>query len=58
MTGDPNALKLTSGDVPGVPSLETGKEYVVDDEGFTSADMAQFRMRCSLWRELAPRVPM
>lgn len=58
MTGDPNALKLTKDNVAGVPPLETGDEFVVDDEGFTSVDMTQFKMRCGLWSELAPRVPM
>ncbi|RYP56533.1 hypothetical protein DL771_011852 [Monosporascus sp. 5C6A] len=58
MTGDPNALKLTADDVPGVPPLDSGEEFVINSEGFTSAKLIRFEERCRLWRELAPRVPM
>lgn len=58
MTGDPNALKLTADDVAGVPPLGSGEEFVINTQGFTSAELTQFKERCGLWRELAPRVPV
>ena len=58
MTGDPNALKLTPDGVPGVPPLDAGEEFLVTTEGFASAALTQFEERCTLWRELAPRVPI
>ncbi len=58
MTGDPNALKLTADDVAGMPPLDSGEEFVINSEGFTSVELTQFKERCDLWGELAPRVPM
>ena len=58
MTGDPNALKLTADDVPGVPSLATGEEFIINAEGFATAGLELFEERCALWMELAPNVPI
>ncbi|KAI4601494.1 hypothetical protein KJ359_011623 [Pestalotiopsis sp. 9143b] len=58
MAGDPNALKLTEANVTGVPSLETGREWVIDSAGFTSSNLTQFVERCAFWRDMAPKLPI
>jgi hypothetical protein len=58
MTGDPNKLKLTNSSVPGVPALETGKEFVINEPGFANADITQLTKRCNFWRKLAPKIPI
>jgi hypothetical protein len=58
VSGDPNKLKMTNSSVPGVPDLSTGKEFVIDAEGFTNDDLTQFRKRCDLWKKLAARIPI
>ncbi|ORY62210.1 carboxylesterase [Pseudomassariella vexata] len=58
MTGDPNALKLTAENVTGVPPLKSGQEFVVNAQGFSTADLTQFKERCDFWRTHAPKVPI
>lgn len=58
MTGDPNALKLTSENVPGVPALSSENEFVIDSDGFTTAKIAPLRERCKFWRQMGPKVPI
>ncbi len=57
-TGDPNAHKLTNSSVPGVPSLESGKEFNINSDGFAQLELGQFRKRCEFWKTLAPKVPI
>ncbi|OIW34853.1 carboxylesterase [Coniochaeta ligniaria NRRL 30616] len=58
VTGDPNKLKLTNSSVPGVPDLDTGKEFNINAEGFANVDITQLEKRCGLWKKLAPRIPI
>lgn len=58
MTGDPNDMKLTPKDVPDVPPLKSGLEYVVDERGFSTAKLAELKDRCNFWFNVATRVPM
>jgi hypothetical protein len=58
MTGDPNALKLTAANVTGVPALQTEQEWVIDSQGFTESNIAQFLARCDFWREMAAKLPI
>ncbi|ETS87918.1 hypothetical protein PFICI_01746 [Pestalotiopsis fici W106-1] len=58
MTGDPNALKLTAANVTGVPALQTGQEWVIDSDGFTTSNLTQFVARCNFWREMATKLPV
>jgi len=51
-------LKLTNASVPGVPGLESGKEFVIDADGFANAEIGQFQKRCDLWKKLAPKIPV
>ncbi|KAH8890970.1 carboxylesterase [Thozetella sp. PMI_491] len=57
-TGDPNAQKLTNSSIPGVPPLSSSQEFVINEEGFAHADLAQLKRRCSLWQKLGPRIPI
>ena len=58
MTQDPNALKLTAQDVPGLPALKTGKEFVVNSAGFINVELIQFEKRCNFWRKNAGKIPI
>ncbi|KAI1821260.1 carboxylesterase [Xylaria intraflava] len=58
MTGDPNALKLTAGNVSGLPELRTGREWVVDSAGFSSAGLSRLESRCAFWKSVAPNIPL
>lgn len=58
MTGDPNAYKLTSPAVQGVPSLGDGQEWVIDDEGFGVAEVNQLERRCGFWQKVSHKVPI
>ncbi|KAI1176756.1 carboxylesterase [Nemania sp. FL0916] len=58
MTGDPNALKLTGEDVPGLPDLRTGREWVIDSAGFMSAKLVEFKERCAFWKRVGPKIPI
>ncbi|KAI9151365.1 carboxylesterase [Paramyrothecium foliicola] len=58
LTGDPNALKLTGEDVPSVPNLSSGKRFIVDKDGFTTASMDSHGARCDFWKSLATKIPL
>lgn len=58
VTGDPNKLKLTNSSVPGVPALNSGREFNINMEGFANVDITQLKKRCDLWKKLAPRIPI
>ncbi|KAI1082882.1 carboxylesterase [Whalleya microplaca] len=58
MTSDPNAEKLTTDEISGVPTLSTSEEFVVNSVGFTTAKLNQFQERCGFWKEMAPKVPI
>ncbi|KAK7987867.1 cytochrome P450 [Apiospora arundinis] len=58
MTGSPNDMKLTPEDVPGVPPLRSGLEYVVDSRGFSTAELAKFKEKCAFWLDVAPRASL
>lgn len=58
-TGDPNAHKLTSEDVIGVPELrETGEEFVIEEDGFEGVRLEELKERCEFWRDVGRRVPV
>ncbi|KAJ2901966.1 hypothetical protein MKZ38_001156 [Zalerion maritima] len=51
-TGNPNTLKLTDNDVPGIPELDSGEEFVIDANGFLNVNVPQFEERCAVWQKL------
>ncbi|KAL4968662.1 putative carboxylesterase [Aspergillus stella-maris] len=58
-TGDPNAHKLTSDDVVGVPEIsETGEEFVIGEGGFENVRLRELEERCEFWRGVGVRVPV
>ncbi|KAK2610893.1 hypothetical protein N8I77_004284 [Diaporthe amygdali] len=59
MTSDPNALKLTGADEPGVPPLlSSGKEFNINAAGLAQLELAQFQGRCDFWKSVAPKIPI
>lgn len=59
MRGDPNTHKLTPSDVAGVPSIaRDGEEWVIDDEGFGTAELDRLDRRCAFWRKLSDKMPV
>ncbi|KAI0143726.1 carboxylesterase [Xylariaceae sp. FL1272] len=58
MTGDPNALKLTSSDVSGLPALTSNQEWVIDAEGFRTSPIGPLEKRCAFWKTVASKVPI
>lgn len=57
-TGDPNAHKLTNASVPGVPRVNTGKEFLVTAQGLKQGPISQFEERCAFWLDVSKRVPV
>ncbi|KAI9710349.1 MAG: hypothetical protein M1820_002844 [Bogoriella megaspora] len=58
-TGDPNVHKLTNSSQPGVPqSNSTGKEFVIEQDGFANTNTTQLESRCAFWLSIADRVPL
>ncbi|KAM0526292.1 hypothetical protein ACHAPW_001229 [Verticillium nonalfalfae] len=58
MKGDPNALKLTPDDVAGVPIIQDGREWVITQNGFGTADSKRLASRCAFWRKTSRRIPV
>lgn len=59
MTSDPNEMKLTGDDEPGVPPLlPSGKEFNINAAGFAQLELTQFKGRCDFWKSLAPKIPI
>lgn len=59
MTSDPNELKLTGPDEPGVPPLlSSGEEFNINAAGFAQLELTQFRARCDFWKGVAPKIPI
>ena len=57
-TSDPNALKLTSTNDPGVPPLSTNEEFNINAAGFADLDLAQLKTRCDFWKGVAAKIPI
>lgn len=57
-TGDPNAHKLTNASVPGVPGVETGRQFLVTAEGLKQGPIKQLEERCAFWLSVSKRVPI
>ncbi|KAJ6014896.1 alpha/beta-hydrolase [Penicillium herquei] len=58
-TGDPNAHKLTNSSEPGVPELKnTGKEFVIVDNGFENVQLVQLKKRCAFWLSIGKDIPI
>jgi hypothetical protein len=58
-TGDPNAHKLTDGNVVGVPELRrTGEEFVIREHGFENVQLERLRAKCDFFRSVGGRVPV
>ncbi|RAH70447.1 putative carboxylesterase [Aspergillus aculeatinus CBS 121060] len=58
-TGNPDAHKLTNASQPGVPLLRTtGREFVVEVDGFENVRLVELPRRCAFWRGVAGRVPV
>lgn len=59
MTSDPNEMKLTGDDEPGVPPLlESGEEFNINAAGFAQLELTQFKGRCDFWKSVAPKMPI
>ncbi|KAK3329637.1 carboxylesterase [Apodospora peruviana] len=62
MTGDPNTRKLTPSVAIAVPELLAGssssapEEFVINSDGFDTAQLTQLKRRCDFWRTVAPSV--
>ncbi|KAH9219016.1 putative carboxylesterase [Leptodontidium sp. 2 PMI_412] len=58
-TGDPNTNKLTDSSQPGVPEIwKTGKEFVVNSDGFENLRVDVLAKRCAFWKDVAEFVPI
>ncbi|KAK0126191.1 hypothetical protein ONS95_007808 [Cadophora gregata] len=56
---DPNKNKLTDVDQPGVPELwKTGKEFVVNSDGFQNLKLDALAKRCEFWKDVGKFVPI
>ncbi|EGY14587.1 hypothetical protein VD0002_g4773 [Verticillium dahliae] len=58
MKGNPNELKLTPEDVASVPIVQDGSEWVINGNGFDTADAKRLASRCAFWRKTSARVPV
>lgn len=54
-TGDPNKLKLTATNVPGLPALENGEQWVMGDAGFDAVKLDSLKKRCDFWKKKAAK---
>ncbi|KAF1942201.1 putative carboxylesterase [Clathrospora elynae] len=57
-TGDPNAHKVTNRSIPGVPDVETGKQFLVTASGLKQGGIEMLEERCAFWASVAGRVPV
>jgi len=58
-TGDPNAHKLTNDSVAGVPELQSEKQFVIAQDGFSDVSTAQLtQRRCDYWKSVAHKIPI
>ncbi|OAL56717.1 alpha/beta-hydrolase [Pyrenochaeta sp. DS3sAY3a] len=57
-TGDPNKHKVTNASIPGVPGVETGKQFLVTAGGLKQGGIAALEERCEFWLSVAGRVPI
>jgi hypothetical protein len=57
-TGNPNAHKLTNETVPGVPELQSEKQFLISQDGFSDVSIAQLSRRCDYWRSVAHKIPI
>jgi hypothetical protein len=58
LSGNPNALKLTTSTVAGVPALRSGEEFVIAGQGFENANISQLTQRCTFWKDMAAKIPL
>jgi hypothetical protein len=59
MTSDPNEMKLTGQDEPGVPPLlSSEREFNVNADGFAQLELTQFKARCDFWMSVASKIPI
>lgn len=45
-------------DIQGAPTLRSGSEWVVDEEGFSKMDPKLFKRRCLFWRDMSADIPV
>ena len=57
-TGDVNAHKLTGDDVPDVPALGSGYQFVIRSGEVRIGNVNQLKKRCEYWLSVADQVPM
>ncbi|KAI8937745.1 hypothetical protein NX059_005445 [Plenodomus lindquistii] len=57
-TGDPNAHKITNASVPGVPEVQSGKQFLVTGTGIRTGGIGMLEERCAFWLRRAGRVPV
>jgi hypothetical protein len=57
-TGDPNAHKVTNASIPGVPNVESGKQFLVTELGLKQGPIEMLEARCAFWLDVADRVPV
>ncbi|KAG9630415.1 carboxylesterase, partial [Aureobasidium melanogenum] len=57
-TGDPNVHKMTHESVAGVPELQSERQFLVSQDGFSDESIAQLISRCDYWRSVAHKIPI
>ncbi|KAL3477367.1 Alpha/Beta hydrolase protein [Aspergillus californicus] len=58
-TGDPNAHKLTTANVVGVPELQdSGSEFVIHEDGFANVELDELKRRCGFLASIGGKVPV
>ncbi|EDO01947.1 hypothetical protein SS1G_04422 [Sclerotinia sclerotiorum 1980 UF-70] len=61
-TGNPNEHKIINATEPGVPELDSGKEFVIESDGFENvrinAGEQSLEARCSFWASVAGSIPI
>ena len=57
-TGDPNAHKLTNVLESGVPEIGSGREWIIETDGFDDQKLSMLPERCEFWRSVTDEVPI
>ncbi|KAH8154968.1 uncharacterized protein LAJ45_01501 [Morchella importuna] len=57
-TGNPNANKLTNDSVVAWPEVKSGKEWIVQADGFAEDSLTMLKKRCDLWKKVGKYLPL
>ena len=55
-TDDPNTHKATNADIPGVPDIEEGRQFVIGSDGVRQGGLGRLEERCRFWLGVAGKV--